>query len=268
MKQRLRKSPSGKLETLASPTTILWALDGSGDAETWDDVMSVVDGSDTPVTVWLVEGALYEIPPGSFDVRGLSFEAPRNVNNRAELTLTDGSLLRNPSGVNGGVRCIGKSSSACLAFDGDFGFFRVADIASLENQGTAPMVEILNTTLVLYLELLASLLGVIVNATGGILGVVGVNGVLQIDNGFAVGAAGATLGYVHDGSLFFPTVVGFTEVNIPMGQDGGSGISTFRPIGLFQPVKPGCAYWDTTIGKMIWWDPGLVTWVDAAGAPA
>jgi len=271
MKNTIRNSPSGRLKALPPPNSILWATDGSGDVETWDEVTAAVQDSDTPITAWLVEGAAYTVPPGSFDLRGLVFEAPRNINARATLTLTDGALIRNPGALNGAMYCYGQSSSPCIAFDSDFGFLRVSDIATIQNLGTAPMIELAaGKVIVLKLELLASLIGHVVNATGGILGVVVTELGLQIDDGFATGAGGAGLGFVHDGSLFFPTVAGFgSVVNIPMGQDGGYGPTSFRPQGLFQPVKTGCAYWDTTLlpapGKMIWFNGTL--WVDATGTP-
>jgi len=266
MIKKLRSSPSGKLRELPPPSSILWATDGSGDAATWDEVTAAVDDSDTPITVWLVEGGVYQIPSGVYDVRGMSIEAPRNANLRASLTLTDGAHVKNLGSLNGAVQCFGNSSADCLSFDGNFGFLRVTDLASIENQTTTPMIVVTpGNTIAIHLVLLAALRGIVVNATGGIFGIV-VNEGAEFDDGFATGAPGAAFAYIHDGSILFPTSPGFgTIVNIPFGQDGGYGPTTFRPQGLFQPVKTGCAYWDTTLGKMIWYNGTI--WVDAAGVP-
>jgi hypothetical protein len=211
-------------------------------------------------------GDAYEVPSGLYDVRGMIIEAPRNANLRPSLALTDGANVKNLGALNGAVQCFGQSSAACLSFEGNFGFLRVTDIASLENQTATPMIEVTaGNTVAIHLHLLAALRGNVVNATGGILGIIVTDGA-ELDDGCATGAPGATLGYIHDGSISFPTTAGFgTLANLPFGQDGGYGPTSFRPQGLFQPVKTGCAYFDTTINKMIWFNGTL--WIDAAGAP-
>lgn len=261
----IRNSPSGRSSLLPPPTQITWAPDG--DAKTWGEVMDIVQDSASPIVVWLEPDSVNIVPAGTYDVRGMIIESPRLVNNRPTFGLGEGALVRNLGALNGAVQCLGASSSPCLAFDGDFGFLRVTDIASVQNEGSAPMIVVTpGNTIAIHLHLLAELRGNVVNATGGIVGVIVTDGA-EIDDGFATGVPGATIGYIHDGSISFPTTTGFgSVVNLPFGQDGGYGPTGFRPQGLFQPVKTGCAYFDTTLNKMIWFNGTI--WIDAAGAPA
>jgi hypothetical protein len=272
----IRKSPSGKLQTVAPPTAILWATDGSGDVATWDEVMDVVRANDTPITVWLIEAATYVIPVGFHDVKGLVFQAPRTVLIYATVTLNEGTKLHQCGGIEGGVQLIGASTATpCMSFDHSGTaiphiLFRIAEIAQIINLGSVPMIQVPSgegfAMLVERLGVVGSGTSPVVQATSGFAVMIVASGALTIPNDWAIGDAGSTLGYLHDGSLFFPTATGFgTLANIPFGQDGGYGPTSFRPIGIFQPPKTGCAYWDTDLGKMIWYDGAV--WVDAAGVP-
>jgi hypothetical protein len=277
MIKKLRSSPSGKLRELSPPNSILWATDGSGDVETWDEVMDVVRDNDTPITVWLVEAATYVIPAGFHDVKGLVFQAPRTVLIYATVTLNEGTRLHQCGGIEGGVQLIGASTTTpCMSFDHSGTaiphiLFRIAEIAQIINNGSVPMIQVpAGEGLALIVErlgIVGSGTSPIVQAVSGFAVMMVADMALSIPNNWAIGDAGSTVAYLHDGSLFFPTTAGFGSlINIPFGQDGGSGPTSFRPIGIFQPPKTGCAYWDTTLGKMIWYN-GTV-WVDATGAPA
>jgi hypothetical protein len=162
----------------------------------------------------------------------------------------------------------GMSSAPCLAWDGDFSFVRVSELAQLENTTTTPMVNVPSgMTLAVFLEQIARTSGTFASVAGA-LGILVTDLALTLPNDFAVGTGSSGLAFIHDGSLFFPSFTGFgAPANIAMGQDGGYGPTSFRPAGLFQPVKPGCAYFDTTLGKMIWWNGNTSQWVDASGAP-
>jgi hypothetical protein len=252
---------------------LVWRPDGLGNVRTWAEVMAVVSVSKAPITVYVPQPIItYSIPAGNYNTKGLNFEAPFNPNAIVTVQIEDGALLRNLGGIGGAMVLRGASNATCLAYDGDFGFLRLHSFARISNSTVTPMLQLTaGNTLAVYFEELAAADGPIVNATGGILGILVSEQALEIADDFATGSAPAAVGYIHDGSITFPALVGFgSTVNLPMGQDGGYGPFAFRPVGLFQPVKTGCAYWDTSLlpapGKMIWYDG--TQWVDATGAPA
>jgi xanthosine utilization system XapX-like protein len=251
---------------------LVWRPDGLGDVRTWAEVMAVVSALKAPLTVYVPQPSpAYSIPAGNYDTKYLNFEAPRNPNAIVTVQIEDGALLRNLSGIGGAMILRGASNATCLAYDGDFGFLRLHELARISNSTVTPMLQLTaGKTLAIYFEELAAADGPVVNATGGILGILVSEQALEITDNFATGAAPATVAYIHDGSIAFPALAGFgNTINLPMGQDGGYGPLGFRPQGLFQPVKTGCAYWDTSLlpapGKMIWYN-GTV-WVDATGTP-
>jgi hypothetical protein len=265
-------------ETYPSPASssfgsgLVWRPDGLGDVRTWAEVMAVVSALKTPLTVYVPQPAItYSIPAGNYDTKNLNLEAPLNPNAIVTVQIEDGALLRNLGGIGGAMVLRGASNTTCLAYDGDFGFLRLHEFARISNSTVTPMLQLTaGNTMAFYFEELAAADGPVVNATGGILGILVSEQALEITDDFATGAAPAAVGYIHDGSITFPALVGFgNTINLPMGQDGGYGPAAFRPQGLFQPVKTGCAYWDTSLlpapGKMIWYN-GTV-WVDATGTP-
>ena len=78
---------------------LLWRPDGLGDVQTWAEVMAVVAAGNTPLTVYVTQvGITYSIPAGSYDTKGLTFEAPRNPNATITVQIEDAATLRPRSG--------------------------------------------------------------------------------------------------------------------------------------------------------------------------
>jgi len=262
-----RQGPSGPVVAQAGGDALLWSPAGNGDAKTWPEVMAFVDASPTPLTIWLEPFVSYSIPSGRYDLKRSCFQAERGLAPAAAtVTLPEGSVLHECSGIGGAVVLSGQQSATpSLTFDyaagGGVRLFFIEELAVLSNDGAAPMIDVVGgETIALLVERLGGLGGStpVVRATNTIVGMLVTHGALSIPDGWATGA-GSVIGYLHDGSIFFPSTPGFSLVNIPFGQDGGYGPTPFRPVGLFAPPKMGCAYFDTDVGGMVWWDGG--SWV-------
>lgn len=263
-------------------TGISWGPNGGGQYKTWEQVYNALQKSITPVNIFLKGNPLttqYVIPSGTYDLKnsnfiGLTFASAPNT-----LILENGCLLKSLDRVIGNVLIYSNSSSGntieCIQPDLCVTVFEIGSAVS--NFGTTPLFTIppgqLNVLALLggktYVGNPAS---AIVNVpNGSVCLIYAISGAHLTDN-IVSGPAGATCVLEHDGAVNFPfptqSLFSGTLLNVPLGMQGGSGPTSFRPdtSGSFGvPLSIGCTYFDTDLTLPIWWDGTI--WIDAAGNP-
>lgn len=259
---------------------------GPGQVETWTEVVALVDGAPGSVSVSVDSSLASAVvaPAGVYDLKGrvsfrgvpnsFSFSGPPQT-----IVVPEGSTLRDPAYFESvtvetqpvATRSIELSNFRALALE--FG-------AQIRNTGAiAPIFVAAGVTVAIRFQGQAGLFGnaPLVELAGG-----GPGGALLVQgmelNGFDPdifsGGAGSLLGYLCDGTWLAPTLSAFFGAYILDGLltkarriEPLAGNTAGRPTGAI-PFGPllGMMYFDTDIGKPVWWDG--VQWVDATGAPA
>lgn len=298
----------GKVLYPVTPTTIpgeggglLWSPAGRGDAMTWDDVMVAITASNVPLSIYTEQRAGdpgLTIPAGRYECKG-SLITSENLGDDAldMIVCARGVLLRNLK-LSGAVGLQGNNLRSFISDDGPLldndpsvprsspPIYIVREGAQYINNGTGPLVDIPAGMGVVLGALNGggfsngTLSGSFAHLSAGQVVILAASGLTpQFDTNTVTGDAGAGLVALdHSGNVpvpiapaLFPLFTG-TVTNAPQTQSGCSGATAFRPGGLLGPTPSGCMYFDTTIGKPVWWTgPDSATpniWVDSTGAPA
>lgn len=266
----------------------LWkpgAPSGGSQVATWGEVMAIVQS--TPGSIEIsVDTSLAPavVPPGVHDLEGrMSFRGIPNsfgfTGPPTIVSLDDGAQWVNPAFLETvtvetnctAVRAIVMSNFRALALN--FG-------SQIRNLGTiAPFFVPAGDIIALRIQGQAGLIGnfpiveLDAGAPGGGLIIQGLelNG---LDPDVFAGGVGSLLGYLCDGTWRAPTLSAFLGAYILDGLmtkaeriEPYAGATGQRPTGgiPFGPLL-GMMYFDTDLGKPIWWDG--VAWVDATGALA
>lgn len=267
---------------------VLWkpGAPAAGDqVSTWAQVMGLVNTTPGSILVSVdTSVAPAVVPPGSHDLGGrvsfrgvpnsFSFLGPPQV-----MSLADGAQLVNPAFFEmitvetncTSVRAIALSNFRALALN--FG-------AQIRNLGTiAPIFVAAGETVAMRFQGQAGLSGnmpVVELAAGGPGGALLVQGLQapNLDPDVWSGGAGSMLGYLCDGTWRPPVLSAFLGTYLldrlfakAERIEPFAGTTGMRPTGgiPFGPLL-GMMYFDTDIGKPVWWDGAQ--WVDATGAPA
>jgi len=282
MTSPLRKGPSGPTALGAAGNVVSWKLDGSGDAQTWDEVMRIIAASTVPIVIVLEPGS-YSIPPGpTYLMKRAILSAPPG-GSIAVLTVEDGAVLSDLSGFIGAVETHFKQTGGdSLVFaEPKPGVLLYGLGARLVNDGAVPVLTARPAGGTPDVALSAILNGYIISGASPFAGIeAGGTLFFEVFDGFNLGdpipsnlfsgPVGAVCLLAHDGTIVwpFPAQPSFlgTLLNAPVGSSMSAGDTSFRPIGL-GPLALGTPYFDTTIvpPRTISWDG--TQWVDATGAP-
>ena len=247
--------------------SILWKLDGSGDATTWAEVVALI--AMYPVAP---PGIIVIDNPGNYPIDDLG--SPAELNYWSILFSNPPSLLRkaiiastakinNLGGISGGGHLTNVAlASACLAWDNlNYRFF-IRDHAETNTIGGVAMVDASTATGSGSFNCVVDTFGHVNNRLVDS----GIDGAIDImmlsgasaNNGFA-GTAAATLVVTHDGST--ATFEGATSpygsfagvvTNDPSTQMGGRGTTSHRP--NTGSIVAGTTYYDEDTGHYIVWD--------------
>lgn len=257
-----------------------------GQVAFWSEVVAAIQSTPGSVSV-SVDSSLAPavVQPGIHDLQGrvsfrgvpnsFSFTGPPQV-----MSLADGAQLVDPAffetltvetNCTGAVRAIALSNFRALALN--FG-------AQIRNLGTvAPIRVAAGVTVAIRLQGQAGLSGsmpIVELDGGGPGGALLVQGLQapNLDPDVWSGGVGSLLGYLCDGTWRPPSLSAFFGTYILDGLfakaeriEPLAGTTGTRPTGgvPFGPLL-GMMYFDTDIGKPVWWDGAQ--WVDATGAPA
>jgi hypothetical protein len=261
--------------TLDFAPRIVWRANGTGNAKTWAEVVALI-GTQPNAEIYVDDATTYTIPANAsaYDVLRAYFQAPPDASSPVVVSIDDGAVLANLSGIHGLMSLVGSGTTGpSLVFDDtNTPVFDVDGInCILTNAGTAPMIELADGTN-FFLRLSNAALvgtsgGALINATDStILVIITENQGQTIQNDVFTGNAGSTLDFLQDGTLqtAVPTFAGFlgTINNIAKGMAGGSGPTSFRPSS---PIPLGCLYFDQTLPSFIQWTGAAWVPVDAGG---
>lgn len=262
-----------------------------GNARTWTDVMNRIGRQTAPSRIFIDQQIgdpplvipANAIPGDRYDLRWSSFLSSQFGDPTFNLIQgAAGARLANIGPLSGSVALVG----------GTDGFLEnaplgpssppiyVATLGAYQGingpNGSANILVPDNGFAVLALEgggaislnPLASVVRLGANAT---LLLIAINGTGGFDANVLAGDASGVLILEHDGQLPFPLppfpLFAGTELNAPLGEVGGAGPTSFRPITFNNPVAVGCRYWDTSLAtpQNVYWTG--TTWVDYANVP-
>jgi hypothetical protein len=293
------------IRTLQDLETYGAAVGGSGgiswgaaeaNAQSWSDVQRLLGLTTVPqsITVDPFATIAYTITPGGVDLHGswLQIDTPAVAN--AEVHLVDGAQIRNlgggaQGGVRNGVMLVyeGTGATPPLVWDSmpgnPVGFLSLVAGGSLRNDGTAPMITvppgaffILGSILNGNIQPGANSQPVVALETGAVMILAYLESPsndtsTNFDPLWVTGDGTNFIGIMHDDGFDFSVITtwtGFTGLvlNLPLGFNGGSGPTAFRPVSMSGSLPSGMTYYDTTLGFPIWWSQFSGFWVNAAGA--
>ena len=273
---------AGLLTAQANPVSVLLKPDApASDARavrTWAGVMAIVGASASPVVVWIdcTTSGPYAIPAGKYDLRraflvGVKFGNP----DENKLLAPEGVILVNLGGLAGSVSLdMSPTTVAPLAFD-------VVSPAQppvlglllgpvLKNSGTRALADVTGTPgLILALVVGGS---VDSGSTAPIMALApGAAGLLSNfapggnPGNIVSGGPGTTLQVIGSSAPQTPPSIGFTGT-LSYGPNNSAwfGPTSQRP-AFAAGDCPGFPYFDSSLGKPIWWIGS--GWCDATGAP-
>lgn len=261
--------PDGAASVAVQPR-IVWRDDGTGDALTWADVMTLIAGRPACEIFVDQSGVILSVPAGSYSMFGAYIVAPpvRGVG----IDCDPAAFFDNLAGIRGGVQ-VGTASvtSATFTFSdaasSESGTLPTFELSGpgcvLQNNGVQPCIDVAPDAFFLLRILDAAF------ATAGSGPIVRVNppGVLFVnaETGYGGGpfsvdavSGDGNLVFLHDGTPNFTDALTLSSYvgavfNVPIGQDGGYGPTTFRPQPSLGALAPGLHFFDSTIGLDITW---------------
>ena len=266
--------------------SIAWSPSGAGTATTWDDVRGILADTRSPMTINLIDTqGTYNIT-GVTDLKFSTLVAAPGIN--ANVQIADGAQLLNGgvnqlvSGLfNGGMAVTFNSTGSSpnpLFWDSQsdpsrFAPFAFGGGATIQNNGTVPVINVRTNPdglLVVIAENTAGILtgtGPIIHLEDGaflFLSWANNGASMSFDPGFvtADNPASNTIGILSVGGFDFDRiatwvgVAGATVINNPLGMEGGSGPSAYRPFGAIGPLVRGTHYWDADLvpPRPIFWN--------------
>lgn len=273
--------PANNPANLGDAPAVYWRGDGGGDVSTWEQVQSIVNANAEPTSVVLGGARFgpYVIPPSTTNMRRGGFLS-RDPGDVPTIEMQDGASLfdlAELSGVN--LRCRPTLAPALVFPTTVQPIFYFDFRTVLENLGTTPMIEWATTggaPLTLFFSRQSgafspSSTAPIVGLHPGALCVLvfdfcGISS--QIPTASITGDATNAVLVIHDGTMpTWPILPGFLGLtaNVPAGVVGGAGPTANRPLPFIGPLKAGLTYFDTTLGKPIFWNGAA--WTDALGVP-
>jgi hypothetical protein len=254
------------ISRIMSVNTIYWSPAGRGNAETFAEVMSLVERQTQPSIIYVEQQATdpplvipaNAVPGSRYDMRWSSFVSPIFGDPTANLIQgAAGARLKNLGALAGSLALVGGedafldndplNAGSPPIYAADLGAF----IGGNGADGTAPIVVPDNGFVVLAirgggaqsLNPLASIIRLGANATALL---VFQAGVTDMQPTLLAGGATAMAVLQHEGQLRFPVpaqpLFAGTLLNAPTGEVGGAGNTAFRPIGFNGPLAVGCRY--------------------------
>lgn len=269
----------------AKGRNVVWS-NGPGDAKTWEDVMNIVAldvfGCDVcPSTDPEGVGSMNIEPAGVYDFKRGRFVAPYVGANGANVSTVAGVELRNVSMLVGTtVHLVEATMAWDLPAPGSPVVLICQFGGNIQNDGASPAIRMPDGNNPL---IIGTILGGGLSPSASPIVSLGPNAILwtvtvnsttgsTISPGTVVSDdASSLVVHGHTGSFDgFPSNPGFlgTQINVPLGHDGGSGPTTARPSALLigGTLPPGWKFYDTTIDKPIVVNAANA-WVDYAGNP-
>lgn len=270
---------------------VLWKPSGGGDAETWEDVVHHLSHINAPPVVWVLAGETYEIPAGDapYAMRNGVFRSALGA--QAAIHIADGAQLLDCAGGEGAILFVGHSTDdAHPPFD--YSAFHPPLLGTglpaiflsqfgggyWKQLGTSPMIIVPDGAFMVYAQRYGGgidtastpLQEVIRLGDLSILLFTMIGQPSQLTENAITGPAGANIIIQHDGNAQAPPPGSLPNFagnvfNVPFGNEGGVGPTSFRPAPLFGPLQNGCKYWDTDLLKALWLDTATSDWRDAAG---
>lgn len=270
---------------IGAKQSILWALDGTGDATTWDGIFAFVEGAKAPLDIYVKNGDAVTIPARDepYNLKGARFlgTAP-GLSKSTTVSIADGAVLSNLSGVVNAVSIIGNATTApCIipVFNTDSPPFLVADRGGgFANDGSFPMIVVPDNNAMVFASYDGGIFTkgsgtavVQLGASAGLFYLVSSYGISEFKAGNAAIVTGdVTSGVVviDDGTLPspLPPFTGFAGTTARGITQAVATTTATRPAGFGDGPKLGLSVFDSDLGKPIWWDG--TQWVDATGTPA
>lgn len=265
-----------------------WDPSGAqGDVTTWNEVMTAVSVSKTPLAIWGTPGQVHEIPSSGtpYDMKNSKFVMNVGDNEGARFNIQDGATVMNLVGLQGSFDVVGNSTNPTTPsldwslfhnLTGGPAPFIMEFGANIRNEGSAPMIVMPDNAFLIFASLNGGGIGqsmippapVIAMGQNGILLLTCVGSSIQLQLDCISGPATCNIGGQHDGCLIPPPPGALPSYaggifNLPFGIAAGEGPTSFRPIGAFSPLRHGTQYFDTDINLPIWWDAVAMNWYDA-----
>jgi len=273
------------LAAQANPVSVLLKPDAPANdpraVRTWAGVMAIVAASASPVVIWIdcTTSGPYTIPAGSYEMaRAWLVGAKLGNPEENKLRAPDGVKLRNLGGLASSVWLDAFPSTApTFAFDtvspAQPPVLGLVLGATVKNSGSRALADVAGgggPGLILGL-----LIGGSVESTSSAPFMALAPGAVALVSAFAPGSNPANL--ISGDATTAVQIIGTSGVQTPLSV-GFAGSFSYGPSNAawsgdtaHRPTFnagdcPGFSYFDSTIGKPVWWTGAA--WVDSAGAPA